>query len=354
MVHAVSATFTRFEHMSPPAAGLALALHALVAALLWWSAPVHRHDELDNAIDVTMEAPPPPKPVPEAPQPAPPAPAPTPKPTPKPTPEPTPAPELRMNGLPLQAPVGDKREGADRPRTPPPEAKPTEKPVEKPVDTPPEKAEAPPQQALAQPPAPEPAPAPPALEKELPPVEPPPPPISAHDFPKPTPPPKPEPKPEPKAAPKPQPAPRPPQHARPSAPAPGLAPSPLSHLPRRAPPPQARPSQPAEPSTTFVNPADERRRITAVDAYLHQVAYKVSQYKFYAGSDESGVVVVRFTIARDGRLLAVAIARSSGKPTLDRNTLEAFRSAAPFPPLPESLQAQQQTFTLPFESHFMR
>ena len=124
MAHAVSATFTRFEHMSPPAAVGALLLHVLVAFLLWWSSPLHHNDDpADEAIEVTMEAPPPvPKPVPETPKPPPPAPA----------AKPAPAPPLNMRGLAPAAPLGERTQGAGKPSEQAHEAKPVEK-VEMPV-----------------------------------------------------------------------------------------------------------------------------------------------------------------------------------------------------------------------------
>ncbi|MEI6201356.1 MAG: hypothetical protein WCP68_05350, partial [Enhydrobacter sp.] len=138
MAHAVSATFTRFERMSPPAAIGALLLHVLVAFLLWWSSPLHHDDHAEEkVVEVTMEAPPPPpepKPAPETPKAPPPAPAAKPPPT----------PPLNMRGLAPAAPLGEKTQGAGKPSETAPEAKPVEK-VEEPT---PEKAEAP-QQALA-------------------------------------------------------------------------------------------------------------------------------------------------------------------------------------------------------------
>jgi TonB family protein len=204
-----------------------------------------------------------------------------------------------------------------------------------------------PQQALARPAEPPPTPPPPAptLEKELPPIESAPPPLTSRDIPKPAPPPaekKPEPKPEP---------PRPPQpHAQPQAqparPAPPqIAPSPLSSLPRNA--PSQRQSEP--PRSTFVNPADTFAQNTVLDAYLQRVVVQVSRYRFDgAGLSPSDSVVARFTIARNGSLLAVAIVRPSGKPKLDRDAVTAFQQVAPFPPLPAEVPGDSHTFVLTF------
>jgi len=58
---------------------------------------------------------------------------------------------------------------------------------------------------------------------------------------------------------------------------------------------------------------------------------------------EQGLVVLRFTIQRDGTLLdsSPKIISSSQKKSLDRHALEALRKSAPFDPLPQSFPAPQ-------------
>ncbi len=331
MVHAVSATFERFEHMSPPAAGMALLLHVLVAAFLVW-APTHHHDEPDDPIEVTMEAPPPPAPTPEVekPKPTPPPPAPA---------KPAPAPALDRLGLPPAGPVGPKSTAPPMERGLPTYEPPSQKAEQpKPKEEP---AQEPPQQAAAQPAEPTPPPPPPpTLEKELPPVEAPPAPLTSRDIPRFSPP-VPERKPEP--PPQPQQRPQPPRPQ--AAPAPQLQPSPLSRLPRNAPSQR----QNEQPRSTFVNPADTYAMNTVVEAYLQRVAYQVSRYRFDGtGLSPNDSVIARFTIARNGGLLAISIVRSSGKPSLDRDAVTAFQRSSPFPPFPSEIPGEQQTFALTF------
>src|SRR5262249_9230483 len=147
----------------------------------------------------------------------------------------------------------------------------------------------------------------------LPPIETPPPPITSEDFPKPPP------KPAPPAKPL-QPAPAPPTqqtHAAPPASQPQrLAPSPLSQ--------HQNPTQEAKaPTTTFVNPADTYTHTKARDDYMWMVLGKVSQYlpRLYQ-ANQGGVLALNFSVSRDGRLLDVSIAKSSGVPELDRGMLE--------------------------------
>ena len=53
--------------------------------------------------------------------------------------------------------------------------------------------------------------------------------------------------------------------------------------------------------------------------------------------NQSGRVVTRVTIDRDGGLIDVSIDSSSGGPVIDQAELEAIRKAAPFPPVPADM-----------------
>jgi TonB family protein len=310
VAHAVSASFSRFEHMSPQAAGLALLLHAAIALALWWTAPIRSHDEPAEVIEVTMEQPKPPPPQPEAPKPpAPPATAMKPPAAPA---IPPPSPSVPL-GL-------------------PPPATPAEKPQQVLQNEPTQQQ----QQALApQPPA---AP-PPKLEQSLPEVAMPPPPITSYDLPKPAlPPPAPEPKP------KPMPLQQPPSPA----PQVALRPSPLSHLGQERAPSQSQ-SKAQEPQSTFVNPAATYTRTRAKDEYLWQVIHKMSQHlPILREKNEGGTVVIRMVIARDGRLLDVGVERSSGVSALDEGMIGAIRAASPYPPFPADIPDAELSYTQPF------
>ena len=78
---------------------------------------------------------------------------------------------------------------------------------------------------------------------------------------------------------------------------------------------------------------------------LSRVRYRPTQRV----ANDSGVVVTRVTVARDGRLLDVALTRSSGSPELDRGLLQSVREAAPFAPLPADVDGQQLSFLLPIQ-----
>jgi protein TonB len=327
VAYAVSAFHERSDHMSPVAALLAAALHVATALALFWVSPLNRQDIEESAIEVTIEQPKPsePPPIQEAakpqPTPTPPTPPPAVEPAPPPPPppaaaklqpEPKPQPQPRSNeqlGLPPEAPVKPEEK---------PQAKPEPKPEPKPA--PPQEAAAPPVERTPPPEKP--------LEKALPPVESPPAPLTMRDFVKVMPPP---------PTPAPPPAPRPP---------PPLQHSPLSTAP--SPQPQTSPSASV---STFVNPAEEAAHTKAKDAYLWQVIRKLSQYlPDLRQKNESGTVVLRFVIARDGRLVEASIAKSSGVTALDRGMLEALRAASPYPPLPSEIPGSQVVFLQPIQT----
>jgi TonB family protein len=84
--------------------------------------------------------------------------------------------------------------------------------------------------------------------------------------------------------------------------------------------------------------------------YLLQIVRKLSQSRFYPQSreeSERGVVVARLTVARDGRLIDVSLAKSSGFPNLDRSVMDTIRKASPFAPMPAEIAADGHTFVVP-------
>jgi protein TonB len=84
--------------------------------------------------------------------------------------------------------------------------------------------------------------------------------------------------------------------------------------------------------------------------YLWQIIRKLSQARFRPQTpqeSEQGVVVARLVIAADGRLVDIALARSSGFPELDRAVMDTIRRASPFAPLPGELGGQPHSFVVP-------
>jgi protein TonB len=313
---------------------MAATLHLVVALALLWGTPLKNFEVPEQAIDVTMEEPPPPK-AEASPPPTPPAAQA------QPAPPAASQPAARL-GVPPVAP------------TPTEKPKPNEKTnVPLGVTPPSERTTEPPQQAAAEPPPPQkeapPAePTPPTPETKLPPVDTPPAPLSMQDFVRAAPPPPPQ------EIVLPQPRVQPPPPAamptvQPPPPQQQFAPSPLGHQQQQ----QAQQRAPADShaSAALVNPADAAARSRAADEYLWAVIRKFSQYlPDLREKNEGGALVVRLVIARDGRVLEAAIAKSSGVPALDKGMLDTIRAAAPYAPLPAELPGDSITFRVPFES----
>jgi protein TonB len=240
---------------------------------------------------------------PKPPEPPPPAPTATPTPTPAPTP---PVEGLRppaeiTSDKPTQVrPTSENPSAQDRPQSPPQESR---------------------EKALEQ-----------AFEKAMPPL------------PKPTPAPTPPPKPQQQALAippaNPNPRPPPPQPPQPQPAPPQIAPSPLSRVPQQERPSAIARGKEAPQSSPFVNPADTYNRARVSDNYLWEVVRKLQGYRYQANVQgvSQSVTVVRVTIARDGRLLDVAIARSSGFPEMDSGVIAGVRAGSPYTPLPADIQ----------------
>jgi protein TonB len=237
VVHDLSISSTRFDHMSPVAIGLAALLHASIALALL-ATPFREAQQALDAIEITMEPEPTPPPPVEAP-PKPPEPPPVAAaqpPPPPPPPQPTvqeqlPTPSSVPSSVPkgttmdpraamatrkvgaaepeptAQAPAGQDptqtQEAKEEPKPEPPKEvvkdDPPSETVKKsePVQQPQEMAKSEPvqeqQMAALAPQPPPPAPPPPRLEDALPPVEAPPSPLTAREIPVPKPPPAPPP-----------------------------------------------------------------------------------------------------------------------------------------------------------------
>jgi len=275
--------------MSPAALALAVLLHALVVVALWWLSLDRFHvTPAEEVIEITLEQPKPPEPPPQ------------------------------QQAL----------------QTPPPLVEGLRPPAEITADKP---TQAMPVEVSKEPPAPPPPPL--QQARPLPQAEPPP--SKPSELAKPVDPPLPR----QQALAVPQP-PRPTPHA----PAPEHRPSPLSTAPQRRPPSAPAPVDPPS-QHRFVNPADAYSRARVSDNYLWQVARKLSGYRYQARtSANEGLTVVRVTIARDGRLLDVSVARSSGIPEFDQGVVAGVRAGSPYSPLPPEIAGDRATFTLPLVS----
>ncbi|OYY39854.1 MAG: energy transducer TonB, partial [Rhodospirillales bacterium 24-66-33] len=71
-------------------------------------------------------------------------------------------------------------------------------------------------------------------------------------------------------------------------------------------------------------------------------------------SRHEGVTYVRFTMSRDGRILAARIERPSGHAALDQEGLELLQRAQPLPPLPHDQPGESLEIVVPVQFFLRR
>ena len=112
--------------------------------------------------------------------------------------------------------------------------------------------------------------------------------------------------------------------------------------------PLPQPSMPRVPLTPDggeLPPGWSAERLNAYKSALQELLNSAGRYP--AASllrEEQGVTTVRFSVNRSGRLLSVFVIISSDFARLDAAALEMVRDAAPFPPFPETVEAQTILF----------
>jgi len=93
------------------------------------------------------------------------------------------------------------------------------------------------------------------------------------------------------------------------------------------------------------------READAMTEWQARLRAHLERYKRYPREarqrGEAGEAILRFVVDRHGNVLDSALARSSGVPALDRETLEMIRRAAPLPPMPPEVAGQEKGFTIP-------
>ncbi len=104
-------------------------------------------------------------------------------------------------------------------------------------------------------------------------------------------------------------------------------------------------------ATTGVDDDDAQRR--ARQHYFAQLSAWLKRHQEYPEAlkqaRQQGTVVVRFTLDRQGKLLASSIKQSSGHSQLDQAALALLVSASPLPPLPDELPQQRVTLSVPID-----
>lgn len=199
---------------------------------------------------------------------------------------------------------------------PPEPVPPVEIPPEPVAETPPPEIDVPPPEPVMEQPVIEPAPPEPEPEPEVAPIEPPPP--------------------EPKPA-----VIEPPKVEAPM-------PSPVRKpAPKKAEAPKPRPAATADTGENRANRQEGRtatggaggRSTAAVASWRSQVQAAILRNKPAPDNDREGVARVGFSVARNGGLGGLRLTVSSGSAALDAAALAAVRRAAPFPAVPDDVDA---------------
>lgn len=136
----------------------------------------------------------------------------------------------------------------------------------------------------------------------------------------------------------------PPEAAPVRQPRPAAAPAPAPVNPAPA------PAAASAPSNVAGN--DPRARQQEAD-YFSLVNAHLARNKRYPRearqARQEGVVTVRFTVSRDGRVSGATIRNSSGHELLDQATLDLLQRVSPLPRFPRSMTRDSVTLTLPIE-----
>lgn len=89
----------------------------------------------------------------------------------------------------------------------------------------------------------------------------------------------------------------------------------------------------------------------ALPGYRQMLAAHIQRFKQYPDSaraaGQHGTAMLTFTVGRNGQLLGSRLARSSGVPALDAETMAMIRRAQPLPAFPPSMQQASLSFTVP-------
>ena len=96
----------------------------------------------------------------------------------------------------------------------------------------------------------------------------------------------------------------------------------------------------------------------ALPTWKGQLLRHLERHKRYPSeaqrARQEGVTYVRFTMSRDGRVLAARVERASGVDALDREGLELLQRAQPLPPLPSDQPGESLEIVVPIQFFLRR
>jgi protein TonB len=96
----------------------------------------------------------------------------------------------------------------------------------------------------------------------------------------------------------------------------------------------------------------------ALRSYQTKIQVKLERYKKYPPSAREGrvegVVLVRFTVNRNGEVVSSQIVKGSGFSILDDEGLGLLKRVNPFPPIPKEIENNTLTITAPLQFKIKR
>lgn len=119
-------------------------------------------------------------------------------------------------------------------------------------------------------------------------------------------------------------------------------------VPQQQPPQKVEQQQPPAPRTTARVLGGAPRVEPTWEAVLVKHLQQFKRYPSGAQSrDEQGIVLLGFSVDRDGRVLTHHIVRSSGHPDLDQEVSSMIERAQPLPAFPSSMTQARLDLTVP-------
>jgi protein TonB len=119
--------------------------------------------------------------------------------------------------------------------------------------------------------------------------------------------------------------------------------------PQEPPPPQ--PVQETRPPSPAVPARVKGGAPRIAPSWQTELVRRLEQYKRYPSDAQSrgveGIVMLNFSVDRNGRVLAHEIVRSSGHPELDKEVVSMIERAQPLPPFPPSMPEAKLDLTVP-------
>lgn len=140
------------------------------------------------------------------------------------------------------------------------------------------------------------------------------------------------------------------------APEPELETQKVASVEETTPPEKTAPQQESRASIKGTGTQNQQRsggKMGSADPYFAELKYWLNQHKDYPAElkkdKQQGVVVLVFSILRDGSIKSARVRKSSGNPRLDQAALNTVANASPVPPLPDHFTRERLTLSMPIE-----